>query len=97
MAVTVRRCSALGAIIRGFDDPLTIDIQEARGWQNYDTWGEAILGRIKKQSGEFQENNPYGTINLPKITGNLIQKSYLVNLNFHRDIQKSLRMIIFLK
>jgi len=54
---------------RGFDDPLTPAVQEARGWQQYSTWGEAIMGRINKQSGGFAGGNPYGSSEAPRITG----------------------------
>lgn len=33
------------------------------------TWGEAITGRINKQSGGFSTNNPYGSYESPRITG----------------------------
>ncbi|WP_129990804.1 hemagglutinin repeat-containing protein [Rahnella sp. CFA14(1/10)] len=57
------------ASVRGFDDPLTPAIQEARGWQNFNTWGEAITGRINKQSGGFSTSNPYGSTEPPRISG----------------------------
>ncbi|NWC93833.1 MULTISPECIES: hypothetical protein [unclassified Pseudomonas] len=59
----------VNASVRGFDDPLTPAIQEARGWQNFDTWGEAITGRINKQSGGFSASNPYGLTEPPRISG----------------------------
>ncbi|WP_124431037.1 hypothetical protein [Pseudomonas orientalis] len=57
------------ARVRGFDDPLTPAIQEARGWQNFNTWGEAIIGRINKQSGGFSTSNPHGSTEPPRISG----------------------------
>lgn len=57
------------ATVRDFNDPLTPAVQEARGWQQFDTWGEAITGRIGKQSGGFANNNPYGASEAPRITG----------------------------
>ncbi|MDU9393754.1 DUF637 domain-containing protein [Pseudomonas sp. zfem002] len=59
----------VNASVRGFDEPLTPAIQEARGWQNFDTWGEAITGRINKQSGGFSTSNPYGSTEPPRISG----------------------------
>lgn len=44
-------------------------IQEARGWQSFSTWGEAITGRINKQSGGFATNNPHGSDEPPRISG----------------------------
>ena len=43
------------ASVRGYDDPLSPAIQEARAWQSFNTWGEAITSRINKQSGGFQK------------------------------------------
>jgi len=57
------------ANVRGYDDPLTPAIQEARGWQSFSTWGEAITGRINKQSGGFATNNPHGSDEPPRISG----------------------------
>ncbi|MDO7930378.1 DUF637 domain-containing protein [Pseudomonas sp. KFB-139] len=57
------------ARVRDFDEPLTPAIQEARGWQRFSTWGEAITGRISKQSGGFSNSNPYGSIEPPRILG----------------------------
>ncbi|MWP63298.1 hypothetical protein GQ593_13275, partial [Gilliamella sp. Pas-s25] len=56
-------------IIRYFNDRLTPEIQKARGWEQYKTWGEAIKGRINKQSGGFGKQNPNGSIQPPKIKG----------------------------
>ena len=39
------------ANVRSFDELLTPEMKQARGWQDYDTWGEAIAARINKQSG----------------------------------------------
>ena len=33
------------------------------------TWGEAITGRINKQSGGFSKNNPFGSNTPPRISG----------------------------
>ncbi|WP_323744584.1 DUF637 domain-containing protein [Pseudomonas sp. UFMG81] len=57
------------ANVRGFDDPLTPAIQEARGWQSFNTWGEAITGRINKQSGGFSTTSPHGSTESPRISG----------------------------
>lgn len=54
---------------RAFDEPLTPEIKKARNWQDYDTWGEAITGRINRQSGGFANDNPLGSIGDPKLTG----------------------------
>ncbi|WP_232244523.1 hypothetical protein [Pseudomonas putida] len=59
----------VNASVRGFDEPLTPAVQEARGWQNFNTWGEAITGRINKQSGGFSTSNPYGSTEPPRISG----------------------------
>ncbi|SCW99140.1 MULTISPECIES: filamentous hemagglutinin N-terminal domain-containing protein [unclassified Pseudomonas] len=60
---------AVNASVRGFDDPLTPVIQKARGWESFSTWGEAISSRINKQSGGFSSSNPYGSSDLPRVTG----------------------------
>jgi uncharacterized Zn-binding protein involved in type VI secretion len=57
------------ARVRSYDEPLTLETQEARGWQSHDTWGEALTGRINKQSGSFATDNPYGSPNPPRISG----------------------------
>lgn len=57
------------ATVRGFDDPLTPAVQETRGWLHYNTRGEAIKGRINKQSGGFASSNAYGASEVPRITG----------------------------
>ncbi|WP_218840306.1 hypothetical protein [Variovorax sp. YR752] len=41
------------AVVRNFDEPPTRQMQEARGWENYGTWGDAISERIQSQSGGF--------------------------------------------
>ena len=57
------------ASVRRYDESLTPAIKEARGWQNFNTWGDAITGRINKQSGGFSASNPYGSTELPRISG----------------------------
>ncbi|ETS32501.1 hypothetical protein PTE_01132 [Photorhabdus khanii NC19] len=57
------------ATVRSFDEPLTPEMQKARNWEQYQTWGEAIQGRINNQSGKFSELNPYGAEQSPKIRG----------------------------
>jgi len=57
------------ATVRGYDEPLTPAVQEARGWQNYSTWGEVINARIKQQGSTFSADNPCGSYQLPRITG----------------------------
>ena len=57
------------ATIHNFNDKLTPEIQKARGWEQYNTWGEAIQGRINKQSGGFGKRTPNGSIESPKIKG----------------------------
>jgi hypothetical protein len=57
------------ATIHDFNEKLTPEIQKARGWERYNTWGEAIQGRINKQSGGFGKQNPNGSIESPKIKG----------------------------
>lgn len=53
-----------------FDEPLTLAIQQARGWEKYTTWGEAITGRINAQRPKsFSSENPYGSPTSPKIIG----------------------------
>lgn len=55
--------------VHGFDDPLKPAIQKAKGWESFSTWGEAISARINKQSGCFSTSNPYGSSDLPCVTG----------------------------
>jgi hypothetical protein len=57
------------ATIHDFNEKLTPEIQKSRGWERYNTWGEAIQGRINKQSGGFGKQNPNGSIESPKIKG----------------------------
>lgn len=57
------------AVVRNFDEPLTRGMQEARGWENYSTWGDAISGRIQSQSGGFGSTYPYGSPEVPNIKG----------------------------
>ncbi|MEK9495065.1 VENN motif pre-toxin domain-containing protein, partial [Photorhabdus sp. P32] len=57
------------ANVRSFNEPLTPEMQKARGWEQYNTWGEAIQARINNQSGKFSELNPYGAEQSPKIRG----------------------------
>lgn len=55
--------------VRNYDDPLSPSVQEARGWGNYNTWGEAITGRINNQSRNFGRDYPYGSPESPQIKG----------------------------
>lgn len=57
------------ATIHNFNEKLTPEIQKARGWEQYNTWGEAIQGRINNQSGGFGKQKPNGSIKSPKIEG----------------------------
>lgn len=57
------------ATIRNYSDPLTPEMQQLRGWENYETWGEAITARIQKQGSKFSAPNPYGATQSPRITG----------------------------
>lgn len=57
------------AVVRGFDEPLTREMQLARTWQGYNTWGDAMLARIEAQGAKFRAANPYGSIQSPRITG----------------------------
>jgi hypothetical protein len=57
------------ATVRNFDEPLTPQMQTARGWENHSTWGEAMLARIKIQGTKFSTANPYGTMQSPRVTG----------------------------
>ncbi|MGC1019606.1 hemagglutinin repeat-containing protein [Pantoea agglomerans] len=61
------------ANVRSYDEKLTpLEIERfsdrKRGFVPQ-TWGEAISGRINKQSGGFSNNNPYGSNESPRITG----------------------------
>ena len=61
------------ANIRGYDEKLTSSEVERFSDRKHSfvpqTWGEAITGRINKQSGGFSTNNPYGSNEPPRITG----------------------------
>jgi len=57
------------ANVRNFNDPLPKDMIASGRFGNATTWGEAITGRINNQSGGFSKNNPYGSDNNPRITG----------------------------
>ncbi|WP_236650488.1 hemagglutinin repeat-containing protein [Photorhabdus laumondii] len=61
------------ANVRSFDDKLTpaesIRFSDPRRGLEPKTWGEAITGRINKQTGGFSKNNPYGSDAPPRITG----------------------------
>lgn len=57
------------ATVRSFDEVLTPEMQNARGWGNYSTWGEAITARINNQSKSFSTANPYGSVQSPRIKG----------------------------
>lgn len=61
------------ANIHNFNDPLS-STEKARFTEpkkNFypTTWGEAIQGRIDKQSGQFGKLNPNGSNELPRLTG----------------------------
>ncbi|MGC1008256.1 VENN motif pre-toxin domain-containing protein [Pantoea agglomerans] len=61
------------ANVRSYDEKLTpLEIERfsdrKRGFVPQ-TWGEAISGRINKQSGGFSNNNPYDSNESPRITG----------------------------
>jgi len=60
--------------VRAFDDPLIqaeIDRFTIRGSQPRvpETWGDAVTFRIEKQGDQFRNLYPYGTTQIPKITG----------------------------
>ncbi len=57
------------ATIRNHDQPLAAEIQQARGWERYSTWGEALNARIQSQGTKFSTSNPYGATQSPRITG----------------------------
>lgn len=52
-----------------YDEPLTQEMQDARGWGDYNTWGEAITARINNQSKGFGVKNPHGSNDSPSIKG----------------------------
>lgn len=41
------------ATVRDYSDRLTAQMQEARGWERYNTWGEALTARIQAQGAKF--------------------------------------------
>lgn len=59
--------------VRNFDDKLSPEeitrFSDPRKGFTPQTWGEAIKGRIDKQSGGFGKDNPYGSIDPPRTTG----------------------------
>lgn len=57
------------ATVRNYNDRLNPQMQEARGWERYDTWGEALNARIQAQGTKFSTANPYGATQSPRITG----------------------------
>ncbi|WP_275415315.1 VENN motif pre-toxin domain-containing protein, partial [Snodgrassella gandavensis] len=61
------------ANVRNFDDkllPAEVNrFSDPRKGFVPTTWGEAITGRINKQSGGFSKNNPYGSSTPPRISG----------------------------
>ncbi len=61
------------ANVRSYDDKLTSSEIERFSDRKRDfipqTWGEAITGRINKQSGGFGDKNPYGSYDVPRVTG----------------------------
>ena len=57
------------ANVHGFDDPLPADMVAQRRFGDAQTWGEAITGRINKQTGGFGTSNPNGSLTPPRITG----------------------------
>ncbi|MDY7574612.1 RHS repeat-associated core domain-containing protein [Actimicrobium sp. CCI2.3] len=57
------------AKVREFNEKLTPEMQNARGWNKYSSWGEAIVARINSQSKNFGVINPYGSLQLPNIKG----------------------------
>jgi hypothetical protein len=61
------------ANVRNFDDKLSPAevnrFSDPRKGFVPTTWGEAITGRINKQSGGFSKNNPYGSNTPPRISG----------------------------
>lgn len=61
------------ANLRSFDEKLTIaesaQFSDPRKGFEPKTWGEAITGRIVKQSGGFSKNNPNGSNEPSRLTG----------------------------
>ncbi|CQJ07360.1 adhesin [Yersinia mollaretii] len=56
------------ANVRNFNDPLSQDMIDSGRFGTAKTWGDSITGRINNQSGGFGKNNPYGSIDSPKVT-----------------------------
>ncbi|WP_387691842.1 hypothetical protein [Photorhabdus sp. RM71S] len=50
-------------------NPNEIRFSDPRRGLEPKTWGEAITGRINKQTGGFSKSNPDGSDELPRITG----------------------------
>jgi hypothetical protein len=67
--------TTIEANVRKYDEPLSQDIIDSERFikpeknQNPTTWGEAATNRINNQSGRFAKDNPNGTHELPKVTG----------------------------
>ncbi len=61
------------ANVRNYNDKLTaaemLRFSDPKRGLAPTTWGEAITGRINKQSGNFSKDNPYGANESPRITG----------------------------
>ncbi|SDY98829.1 hypothetical protein SAMN04515617_1446, partial [Collimonas sp. OK242] len=57
------------ANVHSFDEPLPADMVDQRRFGDAKTWGEALTGRINKQSGGFGTSNPNGSPTTPRITG----------------------------
>lgn len=61
------------ANVRNYNDKLTaaeiLRFSDPKRGLAPTTWGEAITGRINKQSGSFSKDNPYGANESPRITG----------------------------
>jgi len=55
------------ANVHSFDEPLPENMVEQRRFEIAQTWGEAITGRINKQTGSFGEINPDGSLELPHL------------------------------
>jgi filamentous hemagglutinin len=69
--ITAAREARIGVqgVERSYGEALTPEIQNARGWSDYNTWGEAITARINNQSKSFSTANPYGSPHSPRIKG----------------------------
>jgi hypothetical protein len=57
------------ARVRSFDEPLAPEMQNARRWGKYSTWGDAISARINNQSKSFSTANSSGSWQPPRIKG----------------------------